>query len=101
MEESTRGSGCAVAAVTLQLDRESEDLRRIAADAFDSWVKQLTDSLIAAGMIPDRAADVACLLINLLEGAHVLCRAAGSLEPFHRAAQAAVTRTAAASSPQA
>jgi hypothetical protein len=30
------------------------------------------------------------MLIALLEGAHVMCRAAGTLEPFDRAARAAV-----------
>ena len=90
VEESTRGSGCAVAAVTVDPDRGGDALRRIAADAFASWIAQLTDTLTTAGMTPDGAADLACLLINLLEGAHVLCRAAGSLEPFDRAGRAAM-----------
>ena len=100
VEESTRGSGCAVAAVTLQLDQDSDELRRVAAVAFASWVEQLTDTLSAAGMAPDDAADLACLLINLLEGAHVLCRAAGSLEPFDRAGRAAVILASGAGSPE-
>jgi len=55
-------------------------------------------------MTPDDAADLACLLINLLEGAHVLCRAAGSLEPFDRAGRAgraAVILAGATAHPQA
>ena len=90
VEESTRGSGCAVAALTVHLDQDSDELRRVAAAAFASWVTQLTDALTTAGMTPDDAADLACLLINLLEGAHVLCRATSSLEPFDRAGRAAV-----------
>jgi hypothetical protein len=41
-----------------------------------------------------KAADTAALLINMLEGAQVLCRAVGHIEPFDaafRAARALVT----------
>jgi TetR/AcrR family transcriptional regulator, lmrAB and yxaGH operons repressor len=99
VEESARGSGCAVAAVTLELDGDSGDLRGVAAAAFASWVGQLADSLAAAGMTSDDAADLASLLVSLLEGAHVLCRAAGSLEPFDRAARAAVVLAGVTSAP--
>jgi TetR/AcrR family transcriptional repressor of lmrAB and yxaGH operons len=100
VEESARGSGCAVAAVTLELDEDSGDLRGVAAAAFASWVEQLADSLAAAGMPSDDAADLASLLVSLLEGAHVLCRAAGSLEPFDRAARAAVVLASVTSAQQ-
>ncbi|MQY31444.1 hypothetical protein NRB56_70530 [Nocardia sp. RB56] len=39
-------------------------------------------------MSPEAEADLARLLIALLEGAQVLCRAAGDREPFERAARA-------------
>ncbi|MDT3441427.1 MULTISPECIES: hypothetical protein [unclassified Pseudofrankia] len=39
----------------------------------------------------DEAAGLATALIMLLEGAHVLCRAAGTLEPFDEAARSATT----------
>ncbi|WIM92972.1 TetR family transcriptional regulator [Actinoplanes oblitus] len=100
VEESTRGSGCAVAAVTLELDGNSAELRGVAAAAFASWAGQLAESLAAAGMARDDAADLASLLISLLEGAHVLCRAAGSLEPFDQAARAAVALVGATSARQ-
>jgi len=41
----------------------------------------------------EEAADLATLLITLLEGAHVLCRAAGTLEPFEQAARTATALT--------
>jgi len=88
VEESTRGSGCAVAAVALDLEDESAELRQVAATAFASWTEELTGTLVTAGMVPDEAVDLAALLITVLEGAHVLGRAAGSLEPFDRAARA-------------
>src|SRR2546423_498701 len=72
-------------------DGMAKDTRRRMVDAaVASGVPQLTDALPTAGMTPDDAADLACLLINLLEGAHVLCRATSSLEPFDRAGRAAV-----------
>ena len=39
-------------------------------------------------MDPASASDVAQLMIATLEGAHVLCRAAGSIAPFDSAARA-------------
>ncbi|WP_028935039.1 TetR/AcrR family transcriptional regulator [Pseudonocardia spinosispora] len=86
VQASAEGGGCVVAAATVTAD---ETLRLIAADAFDSWVEQLAGSLTATGMAEGEAADLATTLITLLEGAHVLCRARGSLEPFDRAARAA------------
>jgi hypothetical protein len=63
-------------------------LREVAASAFSSWTSRLAESLALGGLSPAQAADLASLLINLLEGAHVLCRAAGSIAPFDSAARA-------------
>jgi TetR/AcrR family transcriptional regulator, lmrAB and yxaGH operons repressor len=81
------GEGCAVAAVTV--DPASKELCGIAADAFDSWTAALGTLLTDAGAEPGAAADLATTLITLLEGAQVLCRAAGTTEPFERTARAA------------
>jgi AcrR family transcriptional regulator len=96
VEASTAGGGCAVAAVTVDAGLESGeyDLRQIADAAFTSWTDQLAERLEASGLGTDRARDVATTLITLLEGAHVLCRAARNLEPFERAARAAATLVA-------
>lgn len=87
VEESAGGAGCAVAAVTV--DTDSGELRTVAATAFDSWTETLADRLTAAGVGKDEAMDLATTLITLLQGAHVLCRAAGNIEPFDRMARAA------------
>ena len=86
---ATTGGGCAVAAVTVGLDVGSDDLRQVATRAFTSWADALADRLVAAGVPAEEAVDLGATLITLLEGAHVLCRAAGTLEPFERAARAA------------
>ncbi len=41
------------------------------------------------GLTPGEADDLAAMLIALLEGAHVMCRASGTLQPFDQAARAA------------
>jgi TetR/AcrR family transcriptional regulator, lmrAB and yxaGH operons repressor len=84
--EAAAGEGCAVAAVTV--DPASAELCRIASRAFDSWTATLAASLTRAGVEPAAAGDLATMLITLLEGAQVLCRAAGTIEPFERTAQA-------------
>jgi hypothetical protein len=47
---------------------------------------QLAGALVRLEVDRSTAVDVATLLVVLLEGAHVLCRASGSLDPFDRAA---------------
>jgi TetR/AcrR family transcriptional regulator, lmrAB and yxaGH operons repressor len=88
IEESAQGCGCAVAAATLG-DEGDGVLRGVARIAFAGWTDQLADTLGTAGLDGARSRDVATTLVTLLEGAQVLCRAAGSVEPFE-----AVTRVA-------
>jgi TetR/AcrR family transcriptional repressor of lmrAB and yxaGH operons len=100
MLATSQGSGCAVAAVTVQPDGDSDELRRVAATAFASWAEQLGSALRTAGMAPAPAADLASLLVALLEGAQVLCRAAGDVEPFERAARAVLPLVETRATPQ-
>jgi TetR/AcrR family transcriptional repressor of lmrAB and yxaGH operons len=86
MRASAEGGGCAVAAVTVA---DADDLRQVAATAFASWIATLTDRLTCAGLARAEATDLATTLIILLEGAHVVCRAAGSLDPFEQAVRTA------------
>jgi AcrR family transcriptional regulator len=65
-------------------------LREVAAAAFASWGDQLAERLQTAGLGQAEASDLAVTLITLLEGAHVLCRAQGSLRPFDQAARTAL-----------
>jgi AcrR family transcriptional regulator len=91
VQASAQGSGCAVAAVTVDagVDAGGDELRRIAAGAFDTWTDRLAERLVTAGLDDRQASDVATTLVTLLEGAHVLCRASGNLEPFDRVARTA------------
>jgi len=84
MEAAAGGCGCAVAAVTVDTGKP---LRKVASKAFDSWTDALADGLVATGVAAPAARDRASLLIALLEGTQVLCRASGSIEPFDRVAR--------------
>ena len=86
--ESSTGSGCAVAAVAVGQDTD-QLLHEASAAAFDSWVDALGERLASTGLPAEDAADLATTLVTLLEGAHVLCRAAASVEPFDRMRRAA------------
>jgi TetR/AcrR family transcriptional regulator, lmrAB and yxaGH operons repressor len=91
VQASAGGGGCAVAAVTVDggaAIADQDSLRNVAAEAFTGWVGELTEKLAHAGMSSSQAADLATLMIVALEGAHILCRAAGSIAPFDRAAAA-------------
>jgi AcrR family transcriptional regulator len=92
VEASAAGGGCAVAAVTVGAgeDPESDVLRQVATTAFTSWIGRLADRLSATGLESTEATDLATTLITLLEGAHVLCRATGTLEPFDQAARTTI-----------
>ena len=55
-----------------------------------SLQRRVEEILAAVGLARPAAAELSTLLISLLQGAHVLCRAAGTVEPFERAARAVV-----------
>ena len=82
------GYSCAVAAAGVASSGDDE-LRRTAAGAFGAWLQELTARLADAGLPRKKAADTAALLISMLEGAQVVCRAIGEIEPFDAAARAA------------
>lgn len=90
---SASGAGCAVAAVTVGDEDGDQILKPVAASAFASWTQVLAERLAGAGLPDDQASDLATTLVILLEGAQVLCRAAGTLEPFERAARIAIAFT--------
>lgn len=87
VEESTRGAGCAVAAITTAA-APGDPLQLTARCVFDQWRVELAHQLELAGASATRANETAALLIATLEGTHVLCRADGTITPFDRAAAA-------------
>ena len=88
VQRSAEGASCAVAAVVVEVSPSGSQPSRAAEHALDSWVDVLAGRLEVAGMGEADRTALATLLVTFLEGAHVLCRAAGSLEPFERGARA-------------
>jgi len=90
VQESTAGSGCAVAAAAMSASdqRDHEHLQQSATAALGSWVSVLAGRLHSGGIDEPEAADLASLLVTTLEGAHVLARAEGRIDSFDRTARA-------------
>lgn len=84
--ESGFMKGCPVAAVALDLGRDSERLRTVCRAAFVTW-----RDIIAAELdeVPDaERSDLAELILAALEGALILARAEAAKEPLLRAGKA-------------
>ena len=86
VEQSAGGTSCAVAAVTMEAGQVDPRLTEVVDAALRSWVEELECQLRRAGATSEAAAALSMLTVTFLEGAHVLCRATGSVEPFDRGA---------------
>lgn len=82
VEQSAGGCSCAVAAVTLESAQVDPELTEVVHIALHSWVEELDRQLLRTGATSQAATTLSMLMITFLEGAHVLCRAAGSMEAF-------------------
>jgi AcrR family transcriptional regulator len=84
VEQSTEGSGCATAAAAMSASdqRDHASIQHSAAAAITSWIDVLRERFHAGGIDQPEAADLASLLVTTLEGAHVLARAQGRIDPF-------------------
>lgn len=72
--------GCSAAAVTVAT--ASADLLAVAAEVFRAWVETLGELLVAGGVAAESGPATATLLISATEGAVLLSRAQGAIEPF-------------------
>jgi TetR/AcrR family transcriptional repressor of lmrAB and yxaGH operons len=80
LEANEFAKGCPVAAVTLDLDRESAALREVCDQVFDRWVDAIAQGL--ADVPPDERRTIAQLIFATLEGGLVLARARGTKAPL-------------------
>jgi hypothetical protein len=87
---------CPIAVVALEVASTNDTLRAATTDVFESWITGAASHLIASGIEPVSARELAILLINILEGAFILSRAARTTEAMEVARVAAVTATRAA-----
>jgi len=81
-EANAFAKSCPVAAVTLDLNEDTEDLREVCQRIFQTWHRT-----IAAGLEevpPTQRLEVAELIITTLEGALIVSRASATKEPLMR-----------------
>lgn len=82
LEASDWKQGCPVATVALEQACNSEPIRVACRDVFASWKQAISDGVVAAGAEPERAAELATIILASIEGALVLARVDGSPEPL-------------------
>ncbi len=80
---------CPIATVALEVASRHEALREATATVFESWIAGAASRLAEAGIPGARARELAILVINVLEGAFILSRAARTTEPLEVAGAAA------------
>ncbi|WP_416981166.1 TetR/AcrR family transcriptional regulator [Streptomyces sp. T028] len=82
-------AGCPVLAVSVEEppDGEIPPALVAAAEAFDTWQRLLTESLCEHGTAPERAPELAALVVAAVEGAIAMCRAQRSAQPLDRVAR--------------
>jgi AcrR family transcriptional regulator len=78
---SSAASGCVVAGVALDTGVDAA-LMDVARDTFRSWEAVLADQLEKAGTPAGRARGVAIATLAGMEGALILCRAEGNVQPL-------------------
>ena len=89
LEATDYADACPIATVALEVASTNEPLREATAEVFESWISGAAERGVAAGVEPGRARELAMVIIAVLEGAFVLCRAMRTTEPLAVAGQAA------------
>jgi TetR/AcrR family transcriptional repressor of lmrAB and yxaGH operons len=79
---SNARAGCTIAGVTIDVANDEDDLLAVAKDAFASWESLLSEQLTQVGVEEAKARAIAVTTIASVEGALILCRADGSVEPL-------------------
>jgi TetR/AcrR family transcriptional regulator, lmrAB and yxaGH operons repressor len=82
-------SGCVVAGVAVDTDTNSVDdegLITVVRDTFRSWIALLAGQLEAVGIEHDDAGAIAQTTLAGMEGALILCRAEGDVQPLETVA---------------
>lgn len=95
LEEADYGYACPIATIALEVANNDELMRTAAAEAFESWLEVLEARFTAAGMVDERAREVAVEIFCLIEGAVLLSRTTRSSVPMHTAGRAAANAVAA------
>jgi AcrR family transcriptional regulator len=76
---------CPIATIALEVASVNDRLRQATAEVFEEWIQRITAHLCAAGVPEDAAQHAAIVVIQLLEGAFLLCRAMRTTTPMDAA----------------
>jgi len=82
---------CPIETIALEVASSNEPLREATAQVFESWIVGASARFRAAGVDEQSARELAIMLITLLEGAFVLCRASRTTEALEAAGETAAT----------
>lgn len=96
LRETDYADACPIATVALEVASASEPLRQATAAVFERWITGAAARLARDGVPEKPARELAILVISLLEGAFVLCRASRSTEALDIAGTAATAAVQAA-----
>jgi TetR/AcrR family transcriptional repressor of lmrAB and yxaGH operons len=77
-------AGCPVAGVLVDTYSEEDGLTTIGRDSFRAWISLMTEQLRAKGVSEKEAQSLATTTLASVEGALILCRAEGGVEPLDR-----------------
>ncbi len=82
---------CPIETIALEVASSNEPLREATAQVFESWIVGASARFRAAGVDEQTGRALAIMLITLLEGAFVLCRASRTTEALEAAGETAAT----------
>ena len=82
LTEEQFSAGCPLVAAAADTAATSEQLRQVLRRAFDGWLQPLSEGLVDLGVPPERADDLAVVVIAALEGAIILARIRRDLTPL-------------------
>jgi AcrR family transcriptional regulator len=82
LRDTDYADACPVATVALEVASSDDQLRRVTAEVFGSWLAAARERLAAAGIEPTAADDLAVTFVGALEGGFLLSRAAKDTAPM-------------------
>jgi TetR/AcrR family transcriptional regulator, lmrAB and yxaGH operons repressor len=88
LEGSGYRSGCAIATMVLELAPQSEELSSEFENVFQRWRQALVRQFEVWAITPERAPDLADLVMSVFEGGLVVSRAARRIDSFRTAIEA-------------
>ena len=95
MRDSDFHHGCPIATVALEAATTSPAIREVCASVFGAWEDLLAARLTRDGVPRKEARRLAVVILSLLEGAMILCRARRTTQPLRHVAEHASATLAA------